>query len=261
MLTLESSRSTLRSNGTKRRPAVTDDSPMVMNRTSSHPLTWLVCLLALCCPVTLQAQGQTPPAQSAGAQPPTAEQMRSLHQAAVSDMRVRAIVGPGETRAFIAEMEPDKAAVEAFLSGTSAAAPARPTVVTVFNPATNKAARTLMAGGENRVVAVRSVSPSDVPFGRDDATQALELAKSNPDVRRIVGQALDQFEILDPGSEARVAYAAQALPLRSTNPRDACSVNRCVDLIFRTENGYLSLRAHVDLTKRTVTISQPRPHR
>jgi hypothetical protein len=232
-----------------------------MNRSFSHdPLIRWVCLLALCC-LTSQAQSQTLPAQSAGAQSPTAEQIRSLHQAAVSDMRVRAIVGPGETRVFVAEMEPDKAAVEAFLSGTSAAPPARPTVVTVFNSATNKAARTLMAGGENRVLAVRSVSPSDVPFGRDDATQALQLAKSNSDVRRIVGQALDQYEILDPGSEARVAYAAQALPLRSANPRDACSVDRCVDLIFRTENGYLPLRAHVDLTKRTVTVSQPRPHR
>ena len=40
------------------RPAVTDDSPLVMNRTFSHPLTWLVCLLALCCPVTIQAQAR-----------------------------------------------------------------------------------------------------------------------------------------------------------------------------------------------------------
>jgi hypothetical protein len=69
-----------------------------------------------------------------------------------------------------------------------------------------------------------------------------------------VGGRLDQFTILESGSDARVPFAAQALPLRSTNPRDPCSTDRCLDLIFRTEEGYLSVRAHVDLTKRTATI-------
>ncbi len=43
-------------------------------------------------------------------------------------------------------------------------------------------------------------------------------------------------------------------PLRSVDPNDACSRNRCLDLIFRTETGYLPVRADVDLTAQTVAV-------
>ena len=82
----------------------------------------------------------------------------------------------------------------------------------------------------------------------------LALAKANPELRRAVGETLDRFAILEPGSEERVPFAAQVLPVVSTNRNDPCSTDRCVDLIFRTENGYLPLRAHVDLTRRAVAV-------
>jgi hypothetical protein len=73
----------------------------------------------------------------------------------------------------------------------------------------------------------------------EDAEQALALAKSDAGVRRAVGDTLERYELLESGSEARVPFIAQALPLRSSDPRDLCSIDRCLDLIFRTENGYL----------------------
>ena len=63
-----------------------------------------------------------------------------------------------------------------------------------------------------------------------------------------------QPDLNEPDSEERVPFAAQVLPLVSTNQNDPCGSNRCVNLIFRTENGYLPVRAHIDLTRRTVAI-------
>jgi hypothetical protein len=221
----------------------------------------LVLIANLCCGEAALAQGQPPVTAGGPAAPLTLEETRAVQQTALSDARVQAIIGAGQARVFISSGEIDKAEAEAFISGTSTTPPVRPIVVVVFNISTNKAARVLVLPAQNRVLAVRSLPASDVPFGRDDADQALALAKAHPDVRRAIGETLDRFEILDPGSEARIAYAAQALPLRSTNPHDACRVHRCLDLIFRTENGYLPFRVHVDLTKRTVTVSRQGQHR
>ena len=107
-----------------------------------------------------------------------------------------------------------------------------------------------------RILAVQRLSPRDVPFVREDADQALALAKADPKVRRAVGDTLERFEILNSGEEREVPFAAQALPLRSTSPKDPCSKDRCLDLLFRTPRGYLPLRVGVDLTTRTVTLER-----
>lgn len=177
-----------------------------------------------------------------------------IERALLSDKRVREIVGEEKPRILIADPETDKAEAEAFLEGTTEKRPSRRVSVAVFNPKTNKAAHVLLSLEEIRVLEVREIKADDVPFSREDAEDALALAKANPDVRRAVGENLERFNLLESGSDARIPFAAQALPLRSTNPRDPCSTNRCLDLIFRTEEGYLPVRAHVDLTKRTVTI-------
>ena len=118
------------------------------------------------------------------------------------------------------------------------------------------AARAQVILPANRVAAVERIAASDVPFGTEDGTEALALAKRDAGVRRATGDTLDRYELLEPGSKANVAFAAQMLPLRSNAANDPCRTGRCVALIFRTENGYLPLRVEVDLTRRTVRIAQ-----
>jgi len=200
--------------------------------------------LALC-----QAQPQGP----AGAAATTADKA-AAERAALADSRVQTLLGAGQPRVITAEAEPDKREAEEFLAGRSAAPPKRRVVVVLSNPQTSKAVRALVVVPQNQVVAIESIRPADVPLVRDDAEQALALAKANPELRQAVGETLDRYAILQPGSEERVPFAAQVLPVVSTNRNDPCSTNRCVDLIFRAENGYLPLRAHVDLTRRTVAV-------
>ena len=101
---------------------------------------------------------------------------------------------------------------------------------------------------------VQEIEAADVPLTREDADDALALAKANPEVRRAAGPNLEKFVIVSPGSDQRVAFVAEVLPLRSSDRKDSCRTDRCVDLVFRTESGYLPFRASVDLTKRTVKL-------
>ena len=193
--------------------------------------------------------------------PMTTEERRAVENAALSDERVRAIVGEGQRRTIATSMEANKGEAEAFLEGRSTTPPRRLVSVVLFNPQTNQAAHALVSLSEGRVISAESISVSDVPYVRDDADQALVLAKADAGVRRAVGEMLDRFEIIESGSDLRIPFAAQALPLRSADPRDLCSVDRCVDLIFRAENGYLPVRAHINLTRRTVEVHGRGQHR
>lgn len=194
------------------------------------------------------------PTTSVAVAPLTHEESMVVGKVALADPRTRAIVGAGPARVITADVEPDKAEAEAYLAGTASSPPTRRVSVVLFNTQTNRAARALVSPQQNLVLAVQPIEVSDVPFVRDDVDEALELAKRDPAVRRVVGDTLDRFKVLDSGSNVTVPFAAQALPLRSTNPHDQCTVHRCLDLIFRTEHGYLPVRAHVDLTKRSVTV-------
>jgi hypothetical protein len=190
--------------------------------------------------------------------PITPEERLAAERAALSDQRVTAIVGRGQFRLASSDIIVDKGEAERFLEGISAMPPTRRVIVVVLNIQTNKAAKAARAlvalSPRISVLAVESIAPADVPLVRDDADQALALAKSSAALRGAVGETLDQYRILDSGSEERVPFAVQVLPLGNSNPNDACSMDRCLDLIFRTENGYLPLRAHVDLTRRSVTV-------
>lgn len=200
--------------------------------------------IALC-----QAQPQGP-----AVAPITAEEKAAAERAVLSYSRIQTLLGTGQPRVVTTEVEPDKGEAENFLVGRSATPPTRRVVVVMSNPQTGKAVRALVSVPQNQVVAVESIPQADIPLVRDDAEQALALAKANPELRQAVGETLNRYAILQPGSEERVPFAAQVLPVVSTNRNDPCTTNRCVDLIFRTENGYLPLRAHVDLTRRTVAV-------
>jgi hypothetical protein len=196
------------------------------------------------------AQQQQPP--GLGVVPMSSDEKAAAESAVRSDPRIRAIVGTGQPRVITTETEPDKREAEEFLAGRSQKPPTRRVIVIVSN--THKAARVTVAMPQNQILAVQNVPPAQVPLVRDDAEEALALAKANPDVRRVVGETLERYTLLEPGSDERVPFAAQVLPIASRGRQDPCTVDRCLTLIFRTENGYLPLNAEVDLTRRTVGV-------
>jgi hypothetical protein len=232
----------------------------MVRRTSSSLIFAVAFVANWCCFERAWAQA-APAATATFVAPMTSEERRAAENTALSDARVRAIVGEGDRRPIITGMEANKAEAEAFLEGRSTTPPRRLVSVVLFNPQTNQAAHALVSVSEGRVISAESISVSDIPFVREDADRALVLAKADAGVRRAVGEMLDRYEIIESGSDMRIPFAAQALPVRSSDPRDLCSVDRCIDLIFRTENGYLPLRAHINLTRRSVEVHGRGQHR
>jgi hypothetical protein len=99
------------------------------------------------------APAQAPPEATAGSVAAmTTEERLAVESAALSDARVRAVVGEGQPRIIITDVEPDKAEAEAFLAGRSATPPRRLVNVVLFNPQTNQAARALVWPPEKRAL-------------------------------------------------------------------------------------------------------------
>jgi len=210
--------------------------------------------------VTLGAASLLAPGRARAQQPAHlgGEDSAAVERATLADPRVRAIVGAGAARVIIGDAELDKREAQAFLEDTTAPPPTRRVAVVVFNARSNRAARALVSLPQHRILAVERLAPAEVPFVRADAEEALAIAKASAVVRRAVGDSLDRFVLANPGEESPAPLAAEVLPVRSVPGRDPCAVDRCLDVIFRTTSGYLPLRAHVDLTRRTVTVQQRR---
>jgi hypothetical protein len=170
------------------------------------------------------------------------------------DDRVRRLVGPGTPRIVAADAVVDKAEAQKFLTGETDTPPGRHVTVLAFDPKTNRAARVVVALDENRIVSVDRADPASVPLVGDDVEDAFALAKKDRAVRRAVGDGLDQAAVSVPGREASGPLVVEGLPLRTSDPRDPCRVDRCLDLIFRAADGYLPIRVRVDVTKRSVSV-------
>lgn len=233
-----------------------------MQRPHIRPILFILSLI-LASPLAFGSpprSGQEAPTGGSKYGTLTGEERSMIEKMVLSEKRVRQIVGEERPRILITDAESDKAEAEAYLGGASDKKPMRRVSVAIFNPKTNKAAHVLVLLEERRILEVQEIKADDVPLTREDAEEALVLAKANSEVRRGLGERLEQFKLADPGSDTRNPFVAQALPLRSTNPSDPCSTDRCLDLIFRTEEGYLPLRAHVNLTKRTVALETRKSH-
>jgi hypothetical protein len=184
----------------------------------------------------------------------TVTEQQAASREALADRRVRILLGEGEPTVVSTDAIVDKVQAEAFLAGNKPEPPARQASVLFWNRKTGKAARALVALPKGGVLEAVPVNVRDVPVIKEEVQEALDLAKADSSFRRAAGVDVSRFRVAEPGSTSAESYVAQALPLRGTESSDPCTQDRCLDLIFRVENGYLPVRAHIDLTRRQVQL-------
>ena len=189
-------------------------------------------------------------------QPFSAEERALAERSVLQDARVRRIIGAERPRILVSAAEYDKTEANAFLAGTREQPPERRLLLHLINPQSTLAAEVLvtLAGGQARVLGVERRAGADIPFLREDAAAALDLARRDPEVRRAVGDRLDRFELVDPAADTTAPLVAEPLPIRASDPRDACAIGRCLEFVFRADGAYLPLRARVNLTQRSVSV-------
>jgi hypothetical protein len=213
---------------------------------------WLMASAALAAPAFAQEQ----PRPAALSAPLAATERARLTARVIGDARVRALVG-AQPRTIVSDPVPDKNEADRFTYDSNAPVPSRRIVVTLFDPRTNRAARA-QVGAEGRIISVQRIAANNVPFTADDASDALAIARASDTAQRAIPN-LAEFRLHVSGTPlSPTENVAQFLPVRSVAPKDPCAADRCGDLVFRTPAGYLSVRAHVDLTRRTVSVEGAR---
>ena len=174
----------------------------------------------------------------------------------LANPEIRRIVGSADARLHFSTPEFDKAELDAFLSGSTDAPPRLQ--VNVLAVSATGAARARLTFENGRVVDVQPVPAAELPFFDGDVARALALAQRGERTRAALGASLSRFEPARAGQEyPPTAYIAEPLPVRSSDPRDPCSRDRCLELVFRTPTGYLPYRVQVNLTRGTATPIAP----
>lgn len=215
------------------------------SRASLTPLLGLLAASSLA-----SAQPQQGPAMLGAAE------QQKLGAAVLANPEIRRIVGSADARLHFGTPDFDKAELDAFLGGASDVPP-RPQVNVLAVSATG-AARARLSLANGRVVEVQPVPAAELPFFDEDVARALALAQRGERTRAVLGESLSRFEPARAGQEyPPTAYIAEPLPIRSSNPRDPCSRDRCLELVFRTPAGYLPHRVQVNLTRGTATPIAP----
>jgi hypothetical protein len=189
------------------------------------------------------------------------QQRAEIERIVLGSPEVQGIFQGAQPRVMLGEPEPDKAEAQAYLTGERTQPPQSYVTALVFDPGRNLARRVIVAPGESRIIAIQQLSAAEVPFVEGDVTAAWELARRDPAVQRALGASAERFRVASPGAAAPAPEIVEALPLRSVDPNDPCSRDRCLDLVFRTPQGYLPFRAHVDLTNRSVALHGGGQHR
>jgi len=149
----------------------------------------------------------------------------------------------------IVDYKPERATRE----GTTPENAGRYGSVLLYRYDTNEGIRVIVDLRKFSGVSIARVSPQSTPVGREEIERAARLALANASVVRLIGGNADQFRILEPGSPNETGI--EGLRVLGNGPNDRCSVNRCVDLFFRRDGGYIGGRVTVNLTAGSVLVA------
>jgi hypothetical protein len=133
--------------------------------------------------------------------------------------------------------------------------------VVLFHPQREVGARVIVNLSQNGVVEVSRLASDQVRFTDDDLSDAFQLAMKDAEVLRVLGAAAQTFRprTAPPTTTAAAQQnVVEGLPVRSSDPNDPCSKHRCLWLMFRRGNDYLSQPSvTVDLTEKRVFVEKP----
>jgi hypothetical protein len=133
--------------------------------------------------------------------------------------------------------------------------------VILFRPEGEIGVRVIVHLHQNRAAEVQRLTAAQVPFTNDDLNDAFQLALRDAEVQRELGPAAQTFHVPELHNNTASAAASEnivtGLPIRTTDPKDACSKHRCLQLFFRRGTDFLSRPVvTVDLTEKHVTVDR-----
>ena len=105
-----------------------------------------------------------------------------------------------------------------------------------------------------------SISGDAVPLVAEEVNQALSLALQNRTLINLLGPNYQQYRVATSNAPDREPNRVEALRLYASAPGDRCYRRRCVSLLFRQGDSFLTgTEVIVDLTTQTVRVTQTGP--
>ncbi len=221
----------------------------------------ILSLLSLIFLATASAPAQEiarPVAQAQGERraldPLTADEQAAAERVARNDPKVKELLGETGVRLVSAVAVLIKAE-----SPEKTNLAQREIEVVLFRPQGEVGARVIVNLPQHGVVAVTRLASDQVPFTNDDLADAFQMALRDPEVLKALGPEAQAFRIRTvPPGPATPKNVVEGLPVRSSDPNDPCSKHRCLWLMFRRGNDYLSQPSvTVDLTDKRVYVEKP----
>jgi len=97
-------------------------------------------------------------------------------------------------------------------------------------------------------------------MSQSDLAEAWRLASRDAEVRDALGATVDKFQVLAPPlgrTAAPPRYQVEGLRVEAATESDACYKHRCLQLMFRSDAGYLvEPMVIVDLTAQKVQVER-----
>jgi Cu2+-containing amine oxidase len=254
---------------------------MVHQSMAARSRVYLVLVLVTFCPVKLSAQmsfqQKSLQATIQASQevlplnPLSVEEKRSAENIAVADSKVMKLLGTGRRQLVSVELFPIKPDAERMAAAAAGLPiPLERYAEVVFLRYENEAGvRAIVDLSRRNVIDVTQISADQVPLTDNDLAEASRLALSSPEVKAALGPEAQRFRPPEPETSARSnreakaeQYIIRGLPLRTQDENDSCWKHRCLQLLFRRGDVYLTRPVVVvDLTAHQVRLEQARKER
>lgn len=102
-----------------------------------------------------------------------------------------------------------------------------------------------------------AINGDSVPLVAEEVNQALSLALQNRTLINLLGPNYQQYRIATENAPDREPNRVEALRLFTSSPNDPCYRHRCVSLLFRQGDTFLTgTEVIVDLTNQNVRVEQ-----
>jgi len=107
-----------------------------------------------------------------------------------------------------------------------------------------------------------AINGDAVPLVAEEVNQAVSLALQNRTLINLLGPNYQQYRVATENSPEGEPNRVEALRLFASSPNDPCYRRRCVSLLFRQGDTFLTgTEVIVDLTTQRVRVEQPAQRR
>jgi hypothetical protein len=181
---------------------------------------------------------------------------REAEGIAASDTRTRELLGKGKQRLVYVEFVSVKPQ-DAEPSSKDPKDIGRHAEVVYYRFAGDRGVRALVDLRGRAVVDVAELDGDAVPLTQDDVSEALRLAIKDPELQRVLGATAHTYAVASPGdARAEGQHVVRGLLIHATSDSDPCWQRRCVQMLFRSGDAYLTDNVVVDLTQERVRVEK-----